>query len=410
MATSNERLRDLIVRHQIGLMRVSNSLRSQITNHLRRTESDLAGQVIARTSVLAGSAGSAISLDPGINQRLRDLEAIIREIRTGSFQSIRTDLREGLYEIAMNEPRFLTNAARTVVPVDFEPTLPTPLELRAIVRSRPFQGRVLRQWVAKLETDERARIMNEIRIGLTQSQSSNQIASRVVGTVQLRGQDGTTNLTRVQAEAIVRTSVNHIGNAARREFALANRRFFSREEYVAVLDKKTSLICRSLDGNIYAIGAGPYPPVHINCRSVRVPYIEPGAAARIALRPTEQRRLLRQFTDDNGIERTSSRQGLSRRDRRAFDQFVRRNIRDSVGGIPENRMTQESFLAGLNNAEQADVLGVSKARLVRLGGVSLGRLVDQRGQPLTLPELARRDRAAFEKAGLDPDDFVETTP
>ncbi len=408
MATSNENLRDLIVRHQIGLMRVSNRLRRQILNTLQRTERDLGDRIIARTSVLARNGGANINLDPRTNRRLRQIERTIREIRSPAFEAIGDNLRDELQEVALGEPAFLTNAIRTVVPVDFQPILPSPAELRAIVRSRPFQGRVLRQWASKLERDDRLRIMNEIRIGLTQAQDPLAIAARIVGTRQLGGSDGANQLTRNQAEAVVRTSINHIGNAVRREFALANRRFFSQEEYVAVLDKKTSLICRSLDGNIYDIGAGPYPPVHHNCRSIRVPYIERGAAARLALRPTEQRRLLRQFADENGLEQVRTRTDLPRRQRRAFDQFARRSVLTMVGGIPDDRMTQDSFLAGLNNAEQADVLGVSKARLVRRGGLSLGRLVDRRGTPLTLPELATRERAAFERAGLDPDDFIES--
>jgi SPP1 gp7 family putative phage head morphogenesis protein len=41
--------------------------------------------------------------------------------------------------------------------------------------------------------------------------------------------------------------------------------------YVAILDDVTTEFCRKHNGRIYEANKGPLPPVHINCRSVRVP-------------------------------------------------------------------------------------------------------------------------------------------
>lgn len=41
--------------------------------------------------------------------------------------------------------------------------------------------------------------------------------------------------------------------------------------YVAVLDERTTQLCRSLDGQIFVVGKGPMPPQHYNCRSTTMP-------------------------------------------------------------------------------------------------------------------------------------------
>lgn len=43
------------------------------------------------------------------------------------------------------------------------------------------------------------------------------------------------------------------------------------EIYAAIMDYKTTKVCASLNGNEYELGKGPIPPLHINCRSQRLP-------------------------------------------------------------------------------------------------------------------------------------------
>lgn len=84
-------------------------------------------------------------------------------------------------------------------------------------------------------------------------------------------------LTRVsnnQVLTLVRTSVNQVANAAANSVYEANLDITKKYKYVATLDKRTSAICRALDGKEFEYGKGPQPPQHFGCRSSVVPIID----------------------------------------------------------------------------------------------------------------------------------------
>jgi hypothetical protein len=46
---------------------------------------------------------------------------------------------------------------------------------------------------------------------------------------------------------------------------------YDKEEYVSVLDERTSGFCKDMNGRVFERGKGPMPPCHIRCRSIRIP-------------------------------------------------------------------------------------------------------------------------------------------
>jgi len=167
-----------------------------------------------------------------------------------------------------------------------------------------------------------------------------------------------------------------------------------------------SHICLDLNGRIFDAGKGIYPPAHHNCRSRRVPFISNTALVRQQLTSDERRRYLRDFTRRENMQPVSSVGQLTARQRARFDGFVRESIRQQVGGIP-GVPSSEDFLNGLSVSDQSNLLGVTRSRLFRRGNLSIGRLVDRHGRPLTLAELAKTEKDAFLAAGLDPEDYLE---
>ena len=85
--------------------------------------------------------------------------------------------------------------------------------------------------------------------------------------------------------------------------------------------------------------------------------------------------------------------------RGAFDQFSRGRIRELTGRVPAVTTYQE-WLTRQSVEFQDDVLGRSRGLLFRRGGLTLSKFVDVRGKTITLQNLARREAAAFEKAGV----------
>lgn len=403
--TVNDAYFDALVRHQIGLMRLTGSIQNRVIELLNATESDIAMQIRDRLRNVTGGATTQNL------RRLQQLQRVINNIRNAAWTEVNAEWVERLREVARAEPAFLAGALATVSPVIVETTLPAPGLLDAIVRARPFQGRTLREWAADIQRADLQRIQQNIRIGLVQGETGNQIARRIVGTARLRGRDGQTQITRNQARAITRTAVNGISNFAKREFYTANPGVFSEELYVATLDEATTAVCRQFDGRTFAVGQGPIPPLHMNCRSLRVATIGQDALQSRPMKASTNAMLLREFTDRRNIRgvrggRIRSRDALPRGTRGDFDAFARGRIRELTGTTPA-KVSYQQFLARQSVDFQNDVLGVTKARLFRDGRLPLSRFVNRAGDELTLRDLAIRDRSAFIRAGLDPADFLQ---
>jgi SPP1 gp7 family putative phage head morphogenesis protein len=277
--------------------------------------------------------------------------------------------------------------------------------MKAIALSRPFEGRVLKDWAANMQSDDLRRIHSTVQAGMIAGEDAASIARRVVGSSRLRGSDGTTEITRRQVQSVVRTAVQHIANGARDTFFNDNKDLFTAEQYVATLDSRTTPICRALDGKIFEVGTGPRPPLHFNCRSVRIAAIDGTLAGNRPAKPTTERLLVREYAAQRGLGDISSRGALPRGTKGPFDTWARKRIRELTGPIPA-ATTYQTWLAKQSIAFQNEILGKAKGQLFRSGGLKLDKFVDlNSGREFTLKELASKHAEAFRAAGLDPEGF-----
>ena len=135
-----------------------------------------------------------------------------------------------------------------------------------------------------IATRQQEGLARTIRQGVFSGESTQQIASRMIGRLEF-GQKGSvrqiaqaggelTKLANHQIQTIVRTSVNQVQNQASQAVYAANSKVAPKYEYVATLDSRTSAICRRLDGKKFEYNKGAVPPQHFNCRSTTVPVID----------------------------------------------------------------------------------------------------------------------------------------
>ncbi len=395
----NEQFFDALIRHQIGLLRLTGSIREDVLRLLNATEEDMAGKIRAR---LLNHQGLNTPRDV---RRMQRLIKVIRASRGAAWDKITARWVREMRDLARTEPVIMDGILRTVVPVVIETSLPTAALLQSIVSSRPFEGKTMRQWARSVRRADLARVEAQIKIGMVQGESSAAIARRVVGTRRLRGRNGVTEITRRQAAGITRTAVMGISNQARREFYLANEALFTRERYVATLDNRTTPICQSLDGLIFPLGEGPYPPIHFMCRSLRVAIIDDKTIGDRPARPFTERMLLREFSRDQGIRAPAARAGLPHGTKGKFDTFKRGRMRELTGTVPA-KVSYQDWLGRQTAEFQDDVLGRAKGALFRRGKLRLDKFVDKRGSAIPLRELAKVERQAFIDAGLDPEKFI----
>lgn len=347
--SANSTIADALVRHAIGLQRLSTASVRRVLASLRRADA----RIMERLSRGDLSASSR-----------RQQEAILRDIR-GILDSVYTDatgaLRIDLEALAEYEAEYLGQVIDGVAPsLGFE--LPSAEQLHAAVYSRPFQGRVLRGWFDELPRAAFQRLEREIRQGIIEGRTNAEIVRAIRGTRANGYRDGIEEINRRAAQVTVRTAVAHVSNAARDRTYQRNRRLIRGVQWAAVLDGRTTLICAGRDGKIYPTDSGPRPPAHPNCRSTTVPILKSAKALRS--------------------------EGLTEKELSELD------------GAPPQDLTYGAWLRRQSAAVQNEVLGESRARLFRRGELPIDRFTDRTGREYTLEELRRREADAWEDAGL----------
>ena len=322
----------------------------------------------------------------------------------GAWDKAQEFLENEMVQLAYHEPAFLSNTVQAVLPVAIETTMPSTRMLRAIALSRPFDGRILKDWAATMAADDIRRIHSAIQVGMVAGETNETIARRVVGTRALKGSDGVTEIGRRQVNSIVRTAVMHVANSSRNEFFSENADIVAEEYFVATLDARTTPQCAANDGKRFPLGKGPMPPLHWGCRSLRIAALDGVLLGNRPAKPYTEKQLAEEWGKQNGLKGIAGRDDLPYGTKGQFDKWRRNRIRQLVGPIPANT-SYNTWLKGLSVDYQNDTLGITKAKLFREGGLNLDKFVNRNGDELTLAQLAEREAAAFRAAGLDPDKY-----
>ena len=402
MPTANEEYRDAALRHQIGLRRYSSGLTKRVAQLLEQADMDLTEKLRLR---LARFEGRPLDFT---GERWKAMLADIREARAVALAQYKELVRSELGTLSAMEGAREVSLLQASIPIEITFAAVAADQLRAIATSRPFQGRFLRDWFKTLEQVDQQRLTQALQLGMVNGEPTEDIVRRVVGTRKNQYTDGILSMTRRDAQAIVRTAVNHVSNTARSYVWDANSDIITARIWVSTLDGRTSAICRARDGHGTAVGDNPLPegvqplkpadakpPAHINCRSVMVAYID--GVGLLGNRPTvtDTRTRAKREVDFRRIARET---GKPIQQVRA--DWAGRN----VGRVPSSTNYQD-FLTRQPAAFQDEVLGKTKGKLFRDGGLKVDQFVDRNGNELSLAQLADTKPEAFVRAGLDPEDF-----
>nr|WP_256433560.1 minor capsid protein [Myxococcus sp. CA040A] len=241
-------------------------------------------------------------------------------------------------------------------------------------------------------------------MGVVEGKTTQQMVREVVGSRAKSYTDGVLEISRRSAETLVRTAVNHVSTQAREEVLQANADIVKYVRIVATLDGRTTLGCMALDGKTFPVREGRRPPFHPGCRTTTSPVID--GVRLVGDRPTvTDTRTRRQreidFRADAKAKAGEVRwKGMSEAERRAAIGRQREKwTRENIGGVPKG-LSYEDWLRRQSTAFQDEVLGPTRGKLFREGGLALGRFTDASGKTLTLEQLHQVEAAAFKKAKL----------
>jgi len=353
--SANDDIADRAVSHQINLLGFGNNVAARIVSLLNKSDADLITQVILARERLGQGSFTV--------ERLDALLAELRRVNSETFGKINAELLAQLEQLAAAELEFQQRTITQSIPATIV-TVPAA-EAYTAAMARPFQGKLLREWMAGLEASRAEAVRNAIRIGYIESETTDQIVRRIRGTKAAGYADGVLEISRRNAQAIVRTAVQHTASFTSERFFEANADIIKGFKYSAVLDTRTTLICASRSGKFFAIGKPrPAIPAHIGCRSHYAP-----------------------------VTKSFKELGLD------TDEFSTSTQASMDGQVPAD-ITYQDWLSRQSVARQNEVLGETKAKLFRDGGLKLDRFVDRQGREYTIDELRKKDAEAFNKAGL----------
>nr|DAN09857.1 MAG TPA: minor capsid protein [Caudoviricetes sp.] len=137
----------------------------------------------------------------------------------------------------------------------------------------PYAGRMYSDNIWRNKDNLVNFINQEITVGIIRGESIQKIARRLRNETKA----DTLRLAQSWAERLVRTEINYAMNQAHLK-GYKDSGVVEKYEFLAAHDKRTSKLCRDLDGEMFelskAVVGENYPPMHPNCRSTIVPVLE----------------------------------------------------------------------------------------------------------------------------------------
>lgn len=355
MASLNEKILDGQISHQVGIIRYQNGVVRKMIAILNRTDAALFERLIQDLERMPASVSIA-----RIDKQLEG----IREINDKAYEAVRKEMDVTLAALAAYELSYQLELFDSTLPIRVEFNKPDPRQVYAAAMARPFQGKLLSEWMDSLQADKSARIRDAVRMGFVEGSSISQIVRAVRGTKALGYSDGIIEINRRNAESMIRTAINHTSNYARNSLYQENADVIKGVVWVAVLDSRTTEICASRDGRVYPIDSGPRPPAHWGCRSTTSPVLKTWR--------------------DLGID----------------EDEISESTRSSIDGQVPQSTTYGAWLKDKPAEFQDEVLGKTKGKLFR-EGLPLDRFVNDKGHVYTLAELKQRDSDIFARAGIN---------
>jgi|GEM_PF-1164255 len=352
--TVNQILIDRSIRHGIYLVRLAGgeanwtdsqmaSVRRAVTKTITPLLSELneGGVISAADEALMNEAAT------------RGSEAVTELLERLSGESLKR-----LGKIAIAEADFEKRLLSKAFPIEMNFNTPSDRFLMSLMETEPIAGKSMRQWFSDMKIQTRTAINDQIRQGMIEGESINEILRRVRGRRENGFKDGIIGRVGENAKSIVRSGVMRASNRARNAFHMDNIEVVKGFQWILTLDDRTCSICVDAESqNPYLPSNYPEAPAHIGCRCV-VAVITPS-------------------WEELGYD---------------FDE-LEPGMRASMNGEVPDTMTYQQWFEGQSAETQMDILGQSRYDAFK-NGADITSFSD-RGQILTLEQLRAMEPDLF---------------
>lgn len=367
MATVNEKLQDSTIRHNLEIQRYSNGVVNRVIKLLNKVDIDITAQLAIKLQELPDSPSVA---------RIDAILKSVRELNKEAYATISNELDIELRDFTAYEAGYQYNLFTNTLPVQVSFATVNAEQAYSAAMSRPFQGKLLKEWMSGLETDKAVRIRDAIRMGYVENETIAQIVKRVRGTKANNYKDGILEINKRNAETIVRTAIGHTAQFTRQRFFEANDEVIKAIKWNSTLDGRTTEICMLRDNKLYT-------PVTHKPIGHQLPYHGGAGNAHFGCRSVF-----------SGVTKSWRELGIDADELPA-------STRASMNGQVPDDMSYGDWLRKQDADFQDGVLGKTKGKLFREGGLSIEQFANNKGQSYTLKQLREIESQAFKKAGLD---------
>jgi len=363
LLSANEQLASDTIRHMLVLERFKKSEVWKITRFL---EESVFPDIVARVDGGLGAIASR-GLRAIESKRLADTLIAINATIGKGVRAAGQFALEDFKELAILESHWQAASLKEVLPLEgVSFNIPSAQMLKAAVFDAPVNGLTMKDWFKGMEENLYLSVKKQISIGLAQGETVPQMVRRLRGTKAAKFKDGVFATTKHRAEALVRTSTNHVSTRAREATYAENDDVIKEIQLVATLDSRTSDICMGYDGRTFPINEGPRPPFHFNCRTTTVP-------------------VTKSWSELAGLD---------------IKEPPSKAQRASMTGEVPAKTTYGSWLKNQSKAIQDEAIGPARAALFRARKIGVKDLTNKFGRSLSLTELHAMIAAKAAKVGL----------
>lgn len=360
MTTANEKIRDESIVHAIWLSRYITGVAARMVRVLNQSDEELTAQLLVAMDTLDTESFSVA--------RLVALLAEVRQINARAVHNMQASLSAELLALARYEIGYQFGLFEYVIPfsvLNFHPlTGISPDALYAATLSQPVQGRLLSEWASGLESDRMKRIINTVKQGFLRGDTTKQIARKVRGHASKGYKDGALQLSRTNAASIAKTAAGHMAATARESFASVNDDIIKGKQWLSTLDNRTTHQCQIRDKLKYTLDGKPV--------GHQVPYLQGPGRLHFCCRSTE-----------TYILKSAAELGMDVGE-------LPDNIRGSMDGQVAGDTTYSEWLKRQPFSRQKEILGVTRATMMRDGIIKYDEFYSDRGEWLTLEQLQNK--------------------
>lgn len=340
----NDELINKTVRHQVMVQRFASGQARNVIPFLEQASEYLSARLAEEGLTIRNRT------------RLRNLLSDVRQNLTVYYNGYTEQLNLDLLEFAGYEAEFNAGTLDSVL-VDFETVTPSDEQVIAAATLRPMnlnnQAVNMEQAISNWTPTEINRVNSVITSGFFEGRTTQQLTNEVNSIVN--------GITKNNAAAIARTSVNHVSAQAKNEVYNDNSDVLIGYRIIATLDMRTTDTCKFFDQRVVKLTDDykPIPPFHYGCRTTTAPELD----GRFS------------FLDEGG-ERASV---------------------GADGGEPVSAKTSYyQWLKTQPAAFQDEALGKTKGLIFRNAGLTTDEFkaaaTNRMGQPLTIEEMAQKDQ------------------